>query len=158
MNAQKNPEIILVKNVIDYGDLNEKNISSNLLKSFPNYRSSKSCLENDSSSLDEKIIDILNFKDENDSVGSFVNENNDDLADALDDGFDEELEFICSLGLETSESPWASTGIDRDSLENYFNPYFESHPDELAMLSFYDDFVLLELGLDDMIKEVYFEE
>ena len=51
-----------------------------------------------------------------------------------------------------------SMGINIDSLEDYFNPAFETHPEELSILSFFDDFVLVEMGFNDMINELYFEE
>ena len=159
MTTRKDQEIILVKNVIDYGDLNENGRSSNLVKCFPNYESSKSGSLYDSASIDEKIIDILNFKDEGDSIGSIGDGNTGDFVDSLDDAdFDEELEFICSLGLDDSEGCSLDNDKNGSSFEDYFNPYFENHPDELAMLSFYENFVLLELGFDEIINEVYFEE
>ena len=36
--------------------------------------------------------------------------------------------------------------------------FMEENPDELAMLGFFNDFRLVEMGMEDFIREVYFEE
>ena len=45
-----------------------------------------------------------------------------------------------------------------DSFEEFITPFMEENPDELAMLGFFNDFRLVEMGMEDFIREVYFEE
>lgn len=155
MTFGNDKENIFVKNVVDYGDLSKSDRSSNIGKFFPNPQSPKSDSDSVSSSIDEKIINILTFKDERDSNGSNDDGTSDDSVDDMDYSlFDEELEYICSLGF----NPFEEMGINRDSLEDYFNPYLENHPEEIAFLSVFEDFTLVQMSFSDMIKEVYFEE
>ncbi|MBR5503876.1 MAG: hypothetical protein IKV87_05495 [Methanobrevibacter sp.] len=169
MTFEKNNEKMYVKNAVDYVDLNSREKSSNQTTGISSLKSSNSSSDSDLSSIDKKIIDILNFCDDQEGDSSDSNDfdlegvgcnivDNLDNADLDNDGLDEELDLLCSLGICPFEEENDSTGIDKDSFADYFNPAFENHPDELAMLSFFNDFVLVELSFDDLIREVYFEE
>lgn len=53
-----------------------------------------------------------------------------------------------------------NTGNLKDSnpLLNLNHPFVEEFPDELEMLGFFNSFTLMELGIHDLIREIYFEE
>ena len=171
MTFEKDKETIYVKNIVDYSGYKQNHWSSNAEKrvfdidsisSNNDFKSLQIDSDSRSSSVDEKIINILNFQDEligiesSDDASAMDNEDGDGGDDLDGTDFDEELEFICSLGISPNKGE--PTGIDKDSFDDYFNPAFQNDPDELAFLSFFDDFVLVEMGFDDMIREVYFEE
>ena len=177
MNFEKNKENIYVKNAVDYEYLNSRNKDSRQADSVSNSEAIESSSDYNLSSIDKKIMNILNFCDDDvegnssESCDSNMDGTGGNPVDCLDDAdLDDELELICSLGLNPFEGGGENLGldsfgegneaigIDNDSFADYFNPSFENHPDEVAMLSFFNDFVLVEMSFDDLIREVYFEE
>lgn len=160
MAFKKDKETIYVKNIVDYSDYNPNQVSSNIDKRSSGFSSLKRNSSSDLSAIDEKILNILNFEDElddleSDSGGRNINEDLDSLDDLDSADFDDEAEFICSLGLNAQEDK--ISGIDKESLEDYYNPALLDS-DELEFLSLFDDFILVEMGFDDMLREVYFED
>ena len=57
-----------------------------------------------------------------------------------------------------NNSSLKNDGINANSLNEMINPFIEENPDELAMLGFFNDFRLVEMGMGDFIREVYFED
>ncbi len=74
--------------------------------------------------------------------------NDEDCINLLDDGFFENLNPY-----EHCKNP-----RDCDSSLNLNPPFIEENPDELEMLGFFDYFTLMDIGIHDFIREVYFEE
>jgi len=161
MKFEKDKETIYVKNIVDYSDYKPNHVSSNIDKMGSGFNSINPDSFSDLSSIDEKILNILNFEDElngleDDSGDGNSNEDIDSIDDLDDADLDDELEFICSLGINPKDDN--ILGIENDSLADYYNPVFLDSDDELEFLSLFDDFVLVEMGFDDMVREVYFED
>lgn len=84
-------------------------------------------------------------------------ENNSDSLDFLDDF---ELEDLKQKGIfeDLDQNGIGGDLNDSDPLKNINCQYFNENPDELAILCFFDDFTLMDMGIGDFIREVYFED
>ncbi len=163
MSSEKDNKTMYVKNIVDYGDYKANKEESIENQRFPNSESIYDSSDSDSSSIEERIVKILKGELDFDEEGGFVDSKGTGDCDNLMGNMDDSdlLEGLnCSLDdvFEPCNIEEDSMGINIDSLEDYFNPAFETHPEELSILSFFDDFVLVEMGFNDMINELYFEE
>ena len=82
-------------------------------------------------------------------------ENEDRINDSEEIDFSSDEDCIFE-NLNSNEN----TGNLKDSnpLLNLNHPFVEEFPDELEMLGFFNSFTLMELGIHDLIREIYFEE
>lgn len=71
--------------------------------------------------------------------GEFKERNNEKFDEGLDEGFDDEF-----------------NGKISDEFKG--KNYEENDLNELAILSFFNDFALIDIGIHDFIREIYFED
>ena len=69
------------------------------------------------------------------------------------------LDLLEDFEIEDLESDkYCKNSRDSNPLMKLPNPFPENDLNELALLGFFNDFTLVDVGLHDFIREVYFEE
>ena len=69
------------------------------------------------------------------------------------------LDLLEDFEIEDLESDkYCKNSRDSNPLMKLPNPFSENDLNELALLGFFNDFTLVDVGLHDFIREVYFEE
>ncbi|WP_297980614.1 hypothetical protein [uncultured Methanobrevibacter sp.] len=177
MSFEKN-RIALIK---DYnGDNGSRNMclddfcNQSHIGDFIDDFNSKYGLDNDSKySRDKELKFKSNLESKNlESGGDFKNSNDSIIMEDID--FDDDLgEKNCDNGQNQNPNPKrenkklreiddfkirASKGINFPNLEYMKNSFIRNDSEELSFLNVFNDFQLLDLGLSDYFKEVYFEE
>ncbi|AMK15691.1 hypothetical protein [Methanobrevibacter olleyae] len=118
---------------------------SRYLKSNVDYSSHVSPLRNDEKNKDENNSDSLDFLDDF------------ELDDLKQNGIVEDLDQN-GIVEDLDQNGLGCDLKDSDPLKNINCQYFNENPDELIILSFFNDFTLMDIGIGDFIREVYFED
>ena len=55
-------------------------------------------------------------------------------------------------------SSYDPSHVESDDEKKHLSDFVENDLDEMALLSFFNDFTLMDIGIHDLIREVYFED
>ena len=55
-------------------------------------------------------------------------------------------------------SSYDPSHVESDDEKKHLSDFEENDLDEMALLSFFNDFTLMDIGIHDLIREVYFED